>query len=263
MIFFKNSMNNSFYNKKPIKVRQLNFAFTAVLLGLSGSLYGCAGTPGLNSQSSSLDRATYQAAEAAISAGDPAQAATIYANQYERSPSAQVATREGRALRLSDEIKKAVLFLQTANQKYPNNALLLTELARSSLAGGYIPEARDAIVKASTLPGADWTTWLVYGAYAARTGNYEGAKSYFQKAASLAPTTQQSYSALADANLVRAEQGDLVGAVADLRSLSQRPGADPKIAADAEFLQSLQDGGSPNNVPIAGPVRNRFVRQVR
>lgn len=115
----------------------------------------------------------------------------------------------------------------------------MVELGRAALAGGYAEEAGDALRRATALPGASWDAFLAHGAYAARVGDLSAAEASFSRALAKAPSPRDAMSAMANLALLKAERGDLRGAVADLEGLARRPGAHPRIHATLALLHGL------------------------
>ncbi len=214
------------------------FALTAAL-----SLAACAsvglGSGGDRPMAPATARAAVLSGEAAEGAGQFRDAAGLYGRAYGAFPSADLAARWGRALRLAGDAKAATLQMQEAARKYPGDVGVLTELGRSATAGGFLPEAGEALSRAVTARGAGWATFSAYGAYLARTSSFDQAASWFRRAEAAAANDRERLSARANLALLRAQRGDLAGAEADLREVASHPGAEARVHADLALVLGL------------------------
>lgn len=195
--------------------------------------------PGDGGMSPSLVRAAEVSGDAAAAAGQPDAAAGLYERAYRAQPSPGLAVRWGHALRASGAAQAAVIDLQEAAKRFPGDAGLLTELGRCAAAGGYGQEASSAFSRAEAAPGAGWDTFMASGAYEAVSGRLGPAGARFARAAAAARDDRERYAAKANIALLRAQGGDLYGAIADLTEIVSHPGVDGRAHADLALLQAL------------------------
>lgn len=215
-------------------------------IGLAGSallslalLSACATAPRDGVMSPTLVKAAETSGDAAINASQPAQAAGLYERAYRAAPSADLAVRWGRALRLSGQPQSGVINLKEAERKFPNDAALLTELGRCAAVGGYPQEAAEAFSRATSSRGANWATYMASGAFQAETGNAVEAHGLFARAENAARSDRERYASQANQALLRAQSGDLAGGIADLEQITSHPGVDAKAHADLALLYGL------------------------
>lgn len=185
--------------------------------------------------SPAMVQAAIRAAEAAAAAGDHASAADLLRRAYDARPTAEVAAVLGREIRLSGATRDAVAFLQEADRRTPRSRPLLVELGRAALAGGFLPEAEQALAQAVAL-GPAFDALMVRGALLARKGDTAGAETTFRQAATLAPTLRDRNSAEANAALALADGGNLPSAIAQLEVIAARADVSPRVVANLALL---------------------------
>jgi Flp pilus assembly protein TadD len=214
-------------------------------LALALSAVGCASAP--DAYTDAPTRMTPKILEGAILSGDaalasgqPDLAAGLYERAYESQPSAAGAARWARAMRSGGHMEQAVVALQAANKRFPDNVTLLTELGRCAADGGYKDEANAAFTQVVALPGADWAAFMASGSFAATTGQPALATALFKRAYAVAVDEREQYSTQANMAMLRAQTGDISGAVADLEQITAHPGVEPKVHADLALLYGLQ-----------------------
>lgn len=191
-------------------------------------------------ESPAMVQAAIRAAEAASLAGDHRTAADLLRRAYATRPTPQVAALLGREARLSGDPRGAVAFIQEAVRRHDRSAPLLIELGRSALAGGFLPEAEQALAEVAALPSPPWEAAMIQGAVRARRGDTAGAGEAFRRAAASAPTNRDRNSAEANAALVRADSGDIRGAISELEVIAARPDVSPKVLANLALLRGVE-----------------------
>lgn len=212
------------------------------------SLVACAGNSGPNTNpnsfsdtpsSGTLSRAAVASGDANMLSGETVIAADMFRKAYDANPTLETLVKWSRAMRQSGSSQQAVVILQSKRAKYNDDPILLTELGRAALSGGYMPEAQEAILKAISYPTADWQAYLTAGAMYARLADYPNATASFLKAQTLTNDPRQQDLAKADLALVKAEQGDVQGAIQDIQLLSERPGAHAKVHSTLAILYGM------------------------
>jgi Flp pilus assembly protein TadD len=216
------------------------------LLATAVSISACSGGSGemVGGHSVPMPPSTARAAvlsgEAAEGAGEFREAAGLYERAYLAWPSAELAARWGRAQRLAGDAKSATLQLQEASKKYPGDVGILTELGRSATAGGFLPEAGDALSRAVAAKGAGWAAFSAYGAYLSRLSSFDDAGMWFRRAEVAATDDRQRLAARANLAMLRAQRGDLAGAEAELREAASHPSAESRVHADLALVLGLR-----------------------
>jgi tetratricopeptide (TPR) repeat protein len=186
-----------------------------------------------------LGRAAIASGDANMNSGETVIAADMYKKAYEANPSLDTLIKWSRAMRKSGGAQQAVVILQSKREKYHDDPILLTELCRVALSGGYMPEAQEACLKAIADPKANWQAYLTAGAMASRQADYPKATAYFLKAEELTKDPREQDLAKTDLALLKAESGDVNGAIADIKPLAERPGAHARVHSTLAILYGM------------------------
>lgn len=217
-------------------------ALLLAALALQGCAVGSQQSAGLTPRQ--ISDAGDVSGDAAMAAGKISDAADIYGHGWDTRHTASLGAKRGLAMRMSGDPQGAVVFLRVAQAEYPNDVAIALETALAAMAGGYIPEAGEALDKAVSLPGAGWSVYNALGAYKARLDDLDAASAAFEHAASLATSDRDRSSAQANVAMIRAQKGDLPGAIGDLLLIARKPGVHPKVHAALALLYGL-DGDMP------------------
>lgn len=140
---------------------------------------------------------------------------------YEQDPqNAEAAAKYARSLRHLGSLQQALIVLQQAVQRHPNDVALLAEYGKTLATSGKPDQAVALLAKAGALDPTDWTILSAEGVALDEMGEHARAKEKYAAALRLAPAHP---TVLTNLGLSYALSGNLVDAEVTLRRAVSNP----------------------------------------